>query len=295
MFIKVCGMTTPRGGGGRRRRARRRDRIRVRGVDAESDAEAARAARGRGARPRALFAVTKHPDAAAIDEIVEVFEPDVLQTDAEDFADPASAARARAASGAARGRRTSAAAAAALLFEGPSAARGVLSDWTERARRRSPLAPDPRGRPERRQRRRGHHHGAPLRRRRVQRRRSASRHEEPAENCRFRQRRALGAAQGDSSRDRHYARARPPAPARGRNRRTLPRCARPLRPVRRPLCARDADSRTRASRARHPRAPARRRQFQKDLAARAARAGSAARPRSRSPRGCRSAGVRRCG
>lgn len=84
------------------------------------------------ARDRATcIAVTQHPSQAQVDEIVSVFRPDVLQSDAEDFAPlhlpdtlprlpvfrsgPATACR-----GALPAR---------LLFEGPRSGTGETSDW----------------------------------------------------------------------------------------------------------------------------------------------------------------------
>jgi phosphoribosylanthranilate isomerase len=86
MFIKVCGMTTPDAVAAAL--AARVDAIgfvfaeSVRKVTPDVASQLAAAARGRVK----LFAVTKHPTQRLVDEIVEVFEPDVLQTDAEDFA-----------------------------------------------------------------------------------------------------------------------------------------------------------------------------------------------------------------
>jgi phosphoribosylanthranilate isomerase len=86
MFIKVCGMTTPDAVAAAI--AARVDAIgfvfaeSVRKVTPDVASQLAAAARGRVK----LFAVTKHPTQRLVDEIAEVFEPDVLQTDAEDFA-----------------------------------------------------------------------------------------------------------------------------------------------------------------------------------------------------------------
>jgi phosphoribosylanthranilate isomerase len=86
MFIKVCGMTTPEAVAAAI--AARVDAIgfvfaeSVRKVTPEVASQLAAAARGRVK----LFAVTKNPTQRLVDEILDVFEPDVLQSDAQDFA-----------------------------------------------------------------------------------------------------------------------------------------------------------------------------------------------------------------
>jgi phosphoribosylanthranilate isomerase len=85
VWIKICGMTTPEAVGASLEA----------GVDAIGFvfAESVRqltparaAALAMPARGRVLCAaVTRHPTQLALDEIVEVFKPDLLQTDAEDL------------------------------------------------------------------------------------------------------------------------------------------------------------------------------------------------------------------
>ena len=81
------------------------------------------------------IAVTQHPTQALIDEIVKVFQPDILQSDMEDFAGlqlPGTLPRlpvlragaATAISGALPPR---------VLFEGPRSGTGQTSDWDEAA------------------------------------------------------------------------------------------------------------------------------------------------------------------
>jgi phosphoribosylanthranilate isomerase len=81
------------------------------------------------------IAVTHHPTQALIDEIVKVFQPDILQTDMEDFAGlhlPGTLPRlpvlragaATALCGALPAR---------VLFEGPRSGTGQTSDWDEAA------------------------------------------------------------------------------------------------------------------------------------------------------------------
>jgi len=130
MWIKICGMTTP-------------DAIATAleaGADAigfvfaesprqltpEAAAQLARPARGRVR----CVAVTRHPQQGALDEMLRVFRPDVLQTDDGDFAGlelPASLERlpvVRAGDG------SPAHLPARILFEGPASGTGTTSDWS---------------------------------------------------------------------------------------------------------------------------------------------------------------------
>jgi phosphoribosylanthranilate isomerase len=129
MWIKICGMTTP-------------DAIAAAqeaGVDAlgfvfaqsvrqltpEAAARLARAVRGRVR----CVAVTCHPAQLAVDEILRVFRPDVLQTDESDFAAlrlPGSLERLPVIRA---GEAAPAPLPARLLFEGPASGSGIASDW----------------------------------------------------------------------------------------------------------------------------------------------------------------------
>ncbi|HYM43458.1 MAG TPA: phosphoribosylanthranilate isomerase [Steroidobacteraceae bacterium] len=129
MWIKICGMTTP-------------DAIAAAveaGADAvgfvfaasprqltpEAAAQLARPVRGR----LRCVAVTRHPTQRAVDEVLQVFRPDVLQTDAADLEPltlPATlellpVVRSGPAAPAPLPRR--------ILFEGPESGTGVASDW----------------------------------------------------------------------------------------------------------------------------------------------------------------------
>jgi phosphoribosylanthranilate isomerase len=129
MWIKICGMTTP-------------DAIATAleaGVDAigfvfaasprqltpEAAAQLARPARGRVR----CVAVTRHPQQPALDEMLRVFCPDVLQTDATDLASlrlPSALELlpvVRSADGAASLPPR-------ILFEGPASGTGTTSDWS---------------------------------------------------------------------------------------------------------------------------------------------------------------------
>jgi phosphoribosylanthranilate isomerase len=135
MWIKICGLTTAAAVAAALEA--RVDAIgfvfapSVRELAPESAAVLASPARGRVR----CVAVTRHPTQAAVDDIVRVFAPDILQSDAEDFrmlrlpATLETLAVVR--EGGAvplplplPGR---------ILFEGPASGRGVLSDWSAAA------------------------------------------------------------------------------------------------------------------------------------------------------------------
>lgn len=130
MWIKICGMTSAEAVA-----AALEARVDAIGfVFAESPrrltpARAAQLARTARGRVRCV-AVTRHPDQSAVDEILEVFEPDVLQTDLADLARlelPPGLERLPVV-------RESDAVPAALpgriLFEGPRSGSGSVSDWS---------------------------------------------------------------------------------------------------------------------------------------------------------------------
>ena len=130
MWIKICGMTTAAAVAAALEAhveaigfvfARS-----VRELVPESAAALARPARGRAR----CVAVTRHPTQAAVDEIVRVLAPDLLQSDAEDLARlrlPASLETLPVVRDTGvlplplPGR---------MLFEGPVSGRGAVSDWT---------------------------------------------------------------------------------------------------------------------------------------------------------------------
>ena len=134
MWIKICGLTTPEAVAAAL--AARVDAIgfvfaaSVRRVTPEAAARLAAPARGRVR----CVAVTRHPDPAALEEILAAFAPDVLQTDAEDFARAAPAGDAGAAAGGALGADVVDSVPPRVLFEGPASGSGVPSDWTGAAR-----------------------------------------------------------------------------------------------------------------------------------------------------------------
>ena len=131
MWIKICGMTTAAAVAA--------------AIDAGVDAigfvfaesvrqltprAAATLARAARARVRCV-AVTRHPTQRAVDEIVNTFRPDLLQTDAADFA----ALRLPAALEWLPVLRAAESAPATLpqrlLFEGPVSGSGSVSDWQQ--------------------------------------------------------------------------------------------------------------------------------------------------------------------
>ncbi|MEO7774063.1 MAG: phosphoribosylanthranilate isomerase [Steroidobacteraceae bacterium] len=83
------------------------------------------------ARGRALcVAVTQHPDAELLKEILAVFAPDILQTDVADFAAldlPAGLLRLPVLRAGSVPRRVPA---GRFLFEGPSSGTGRVADWS---------------------------------------------------------------------------------------------------------------------------------------------------------------------
>lgn len=128
MWIKICGMTTPEAVAA--------------ALDAQVDAigfvfadsvrrltPAAAVRLAAPARGRlACVAVTRHPSQQALDEILEVFRPDVLQTDAVDLATlqvPAELPRLPVL----RGIPSSGPVPARVLFEGVASGTGRTCDW----------------------------------------------------------------------------------------------------------------------------------------------------------------------
>ena len=129
MWIKICGMTTP-------------DAIAT-ALEAGADAigfvfaesprqltpeAAARLARPARGRVRCV-AVTRHPGQPALDEMLRVFRPDVLQTDQTDLAGlrlpPALELLP-----VVRAAVSAAALPPRILFEGPASGSGTTSDWS---------------------------------------------------------------------------------------------------------------------------------------------------------------------
>jgi len=130
MWIKICGMTTP-------------DAIATAleaGADAigfvfaesprqltpEAATQLARPARGRVR----CVAVTLHPPQGALDEMLRVFRPDVLQTDESDFASLALPVSLERLPVIRTGDGGPGYLPAGILFEGPASGSGTASDWS---------------------------------------------------------------------------------------------------------------------------------------------------------------------
>lgn len=129
MWIKICGMTTPEAVA-----AAVAARVAAIGfVFAPSPRrlsprrahELAAPARGRVR----CVAVTRHPTQAALEEILAVFNPDILQTDAADLQALRLPAALELLPVIRAGETLSAALPARILFEGPSSGSGVAADW----------------------------------------------------------------------------------------------------------------------------------------------------------------------
>ena len=133
MWIKICGMTTPAAVDAAL--AARVDAIgfvfaaSVRELTPAAASALARPARGR----MRCVAVTHHPTQHAVDEIVREFAPDLLQSDAEDFAPLRLPATLETLAVVRAGDSLPAALPARLLFEGPASGRGQLTDWSAAA------------------------------------------------------------------------------------------------------------------------------------------------------------------
>ncbi len=128
-WIKICGMTTAEAV--EAALGARVDAIgfvfaeSVRRLTPEMANRLAAPARGKVA----CVAVTRHPSQQALDEILEVFRPDVLQTDAVDLTTlrvPAGLARLPVL----RGNPSTELLPARILFEGPASGTGQTCDWT---------------------------------------------------------------------------------------------------------------------------------------------------------------------
>ena len=130
MWIKICGMTTAAAVA-----AALEANVEAIGfvfapsareLVPESAAALARPARGRVR----CVAVTRHPTQAAVDEIVRVFAPDLLQSDAEDFATLRLPAELETLAVVRDGGALPLPPPGRILFEGPVSGRGAVSDWS---------------------------------------------------------------------------------------------------------------------------------------------------------------------
>ena len=130
MWIKICGMTTA--AAVEAALEAHVDAIgfvfarSVRELLAGNAATLAAPARGRVR----CVAVTHHPTQAAVDEIVQVFAPDILQSDAEDFGTLRLPAALETLAVVRAGGAVPLPLPERILFEGPASGRGAVSDWS---------------------------------------------------------------------------------------------------------------------------------------------------------------------
>ena len=129
MWIKICGMTTPEAVAAAV--AARVDAIgfvfaqSVRHVSAQRAHELAAPARGRAR----CVAVARHPTQADLDEILAVFQPDVLQTDAGDLEILRLPAALELLPVVRAGEAAPRELPRWMLFEGPASGTGIAADW----------------------------------------------------------------------------------------------------------------------------------------------------------------------
>jgi phosphoribosylanthranilate isomerase len=130
MWIKICGMTSP--AAVEAALEAQVDAIgfvfasSLRKLTPEVAATLARPARGRVR----CVAVMQHPTQAAVDEVLRTFAPDLLQTDAGDFARLRLPAALDTLAVVREGATLPVPLPARILFEGPSSGRGRVSDWS---------------------------------------------------------------------------------------------------------------------------------------------------------------------
>ena len=130
MWIKVCGMTSP--AAVEAALEAQVDAIgfvfahSLRKLTPEAAATLARPARGRVR----CVAVMQHPTQAAVDEVLRTFAPDLLQSDAGDFASLRLPAALETLAVVREGAALPVPLPARILFEGPRSGRGRVSDWS---------------------------------------------------------------------------------------------------------------------------------------------------------------------
>jgi phosphoribosylanthranilate isomerase len=130
MWIKICGLTTA--AAVEAALEARVDAIgfvfapSMRELSPVSAAALAYPARGRVR----CVAVTHHPSQVALDDIVRVLAPDILQSDAEDFRTLRLPAALETLAVVREGGAVPLPLPGRILFEGPSSGRGVVSDWS---------------------------------------------------------------------------------------------------------------------------------------------------------------------
>lgn len=131
MFVKICGLTTPEGVAAAL--AAGADALgfvfapSVRRVTPGAAAALAAPARGRAL----CVAVTLHPQAAEVEEILDAFAPDLLQTDFADAATLSPRARARLLPVLREGAALPELLPGRVLYEGAVSGTGRTADWAE--------------------------------------------------------------------------------------------------------------------------------------------------------------------
>jgi phosphoribosylanthranilate isomerase len=130
MWIKICGMTSP--AAVQAALEAQVDAIgfvfarSLRQLTPEAAAALARPARGRAR----CVAVMQHPTQTAVDEVLGLFAPDLLQSDAGDFASLRLPAALETLAVVREGAALPVPLPARVLFEGPRSGRGRVSDWS---------------------------------------------------------------------------------------------------------------------------------------------------------------------
>ncbi|HTL90724.1 MAG TPA: phosphoribosylanthranilate isomerase [Steroidobacteraceae bacterium] len=130
MWIKICGMTSP--AAVEAALEAQVDAIgfvfarSLRQLTPEAAATLARPARGRVR----CVAVMQHPTQTAVDEVLRMFAPDLLQSDSGDFASLRLPAALETLAVVREGAALPVPLPARILFEGPRSGRGRVSDWS---------------------------------------------------------------------------------------------------------------------------------------------------------------------
>jgi phosphoribosylanthranilate isomerase len=131
LWIKICGLTSPDAVDAAVRA--QVDAIGFVFAPSKRRVTAQRAQELSRGVPRTIsrVAVMQHPTQAELDEVLDVFQPDVLQIDLEDLATLKVPATLRVHPVVRAGRELPTALPARMLFEGPVSGTGKTADWTQ--------------------------------------------------------------------------------------------------------------------------------------------------------------------